>query len=244
MRRRNGGDRSGGGTSRRRPISGPARAAGLAALVAALVSCATGIPRTTAAPAARAAEIALRWETFRSSVLARPAAELFYEARLRRNVLSGTFIAAVRDEPGRTLSVVVEGPLGAAVARARWDGKTTVIERAGHAAAGDPPTLADLGVPISARSLSLLLFGLPDENPPDSVELAGDAAWLSWRGGSLACEFDDAGMTVRRVLSREGGAPLDIRYSNWDGGAPSRITIRISGGGRADLVARRGERER
>jgi hypothetical protein len=96
-------------------------------------------------------------------------------------------------------------------------------------------------VPISARSLSLLLFGVPDEDPPDAFELAGDAAWLSWRGGSLACEFDDSRMTVRRVLSREGGSSLDIRYASWDAGFPSRIAIRISGGGRADLIARPGE---
>ena len=245
MRRRNAGDRSGGGASRRRPISGPARALALAALASALVSCATGIPRRTAAPPARAAEIALRWKAFRSSVLARQAVELYYDARLRRGLLSGTFVAAVRDEPGRALAVVIEGPLGAAVARAKWDGRTTVIERAGHAAAGgDSPTLADLGVPISARPLSLLLFGLPDETPPDAVELAGGAAWLSWRDGALACEFDDAGLTVRRVLSREGPTPIDIRYSGWDGGIPSRISIRISGGGRADLVARPGEGDR
>jgi len=244
VRRRNGGDRRGGGTSRRRPISGPARATALAALASALVSCATGIPRRTAAPPARAAEIALRWEAFRSSVLARPAAELFYEARFRRSILSGTFLAAVRDEPGRTLSVVVEGPLGAVVARARWDGKTTVIERAGRDAGGDLPTLADLGVPIPARSLSLLLFGLPDEGPPEAFSLAGGAPWVSWRGGALACEFDDSGMTVRRILFREGGPPLDIRYSGWDAGIPSRIAIRISGGGRADLIARPGERQR
>jgi hypothetical protein len=220
------------------------RAAALAALVTALVSCSTGIPRREPASASRAAEIGRRWADFRAAVLGRPTVELFYEARIRRSVLSGTFVAAVRDEPGRSLAVVVEGPLGVPVARARWDGQTTVIEREGRSVrdSGGSATLAELGLPLSPRSLSLLLFGLPDTGPPETTELAGDGAWLTWRGGALACAFSDARGTVGRVLVRETDRKIDIRYAEWNAGLPSRIAIAVSGGGRAELVARPGEK--
>jgi hypothetical protein len=242
VRRRNGGDGRGGG-SRRFPNSGLRRAAALAAILWTLVSCATGVPRRKPATAARAAEIGRRWEVFREAVLARPAEELFYEARIRRSVLSGTFVAAVRDDPGRSLAVVVEGPLGAPVARARWDGQTTRIEREGRAArdSGGSSTLAELGLPLSARALSLLLFGLPDTAPPETIELAGDAAWLTWRGGAVACAFADARGTVERVLFREADRQVDIRYAEWNAGVPTRIAMAVSGGGRAELVVKPGE---
>ena len=242
MRRRNGGDGRGGGT-RRLPISVPLRAAAFAALLSTFISCATGIPRRHPATADRAAEIGRRWEIFRKGVLDRSAAELFYEARIRRSVLSGTFVAAVRDDPGRSFTVVVEGPLGAPVARARWDGKTTVVEREGRPVrdSGASSTLAELGLPLSARSLSLLLFGLPDTAPPETTELAGDGAWLTWRGGAIACAFADARGTVERVVIRESDREVDIRYADWNAGIPSRITLAVSGGGRAELVAKPAE---
>jgi hypothetical protein len=166
--------------------------------------------------------------------------EIFYEARIRRSVLSGSFVAAVRCEPGRSLAVVVEGPLGAPVARARWDGRTTVVEREGRPIRDSDGslTLADLGLPLSARSLSLLLFGLPDTLPPETTELAGDGAWLTWSGGAVACAFSDAGGTVGRVVVRETDRQIDIRYAEWKEGLPSRIAIAVSGGGRAELVVK------
>jgi len=184
-----------------------------------------------------------RWESCRADVLARPPLERFYDARARRSVLSGTFVAAVRDDPGRSLSVVVEGPLGVPVARANWDGERTVVERSGGAAErfSDEAPLADIGVPLSARVLSLLLVGLPDTARPDAIELTGDAAWLTFRGSAIACEFDPAQGRVRRVLSLAHGRRVEIRYGGWEGGVPSRVAIKVSGGGSADLVAKAGD---
>ena len=220
-----------------------------AAAVAPLLSCATGIPRRRAATAPEAAAIVRRWESCRDAILGRPPLERFYDARARRSVFSGTFVAAVRDDPGRSLSVVVEGPLGVPIARARWDGERTVVERSGIPAkrfsdaappGGDAP-LADIGVPLSARTLSLLLVGLPDTARPDVVELTGDAAWLTFGGSGLACEFDAAQGRVRRVVSLARGRRVEVRYGAWDGGVPSRVAIRVSGGGSAELVARPGD---
>ena len=220
-----------------------------AALAAPLLSCATGIPRRRAATAERTAAIVRRWESCRAEILGRPPLERFYDARARRSVFSGTFVAAVRDDPGRSLSVVVEGPLGVPIARARWDGERTTVERSGtpakrfsdEASPGSEPPLADIGVPLSARALSLLLVGLPDTARPDVVELTGDAAWLTFRGSGLACEFDAEQGRVRRVLSLGRGRRVDVRYGAWEGGVPSRIAIRVSGRGSADLVARPGD---
>jgi len=209
-------------------------------LAVAAAGCATRLSRRPAT-AAETAAIVARWETFRQAVLARPAAELFYDARARRSIFSTSGVAAVRDDPGRSLTVVLEGPAGLALARASWDGARTVVRRAGDPRddrefEGDAP-LTPLGIPLSAPSLSLLLFGLPDASPPESVELAGATPWLSWRGGALSCELDPSGR-ARRVMSLDGRRRVEIRFPEWSGGIPSRIRIDAAHGGRADLALR------
>ena len=219
------------------------RCATAAAVAGTLLSCATGAPRRRAATEEQAAAILTRWEAGRADILGRPPLERYYDARLRRSVFSGSFVAAVRDDPGRSLSVVIEGPLGVPIARARWDGERTVVERSGRPSKrfSDGAPLADIGVPLPARSLSLLLVGLPDTASPDVVELTGDAAWLTFRGSGLACEFDVGQGRVRRVLTLAEGRKIEILYRDWESGAPSKIAIRVSGGGRADLAARAGD---
>lgn len=220
----------------------PRRAAdaALAALALAAWGCAARAPRRPAT-AAEAAAIVSRWEGFREAVLARPAAELFYDARARRALFSTSGVAAVRDEPGRSLTVVLEGPAGVPLARASWDGARTVVRRAGSPREerefeGDDP-LTPLGIPLSAPSLSLLLFGLPDASPPERVEFSGGTPWLSWRGGALSCELDPSGR-ARRVVAVDANRKVEVRFSEWSGGIPSRIRIDVSTGGRADLALR------
>jgi hypothetical protein len=211
-----------------------------AAVLLALAGCAARVPRRPAT-AAEAAGILARWDSFRDAVLARPAAELFYEARARRSLASESGIAAIRDDPGRTLTVVLEEG-GLPVARASWDGTRTVVRRTGRSEEreieGDAP-LTPIGIPLSARSLSLLLFGLPDASPPESVAIAGESPWLSWNGGALSCELDSAGRP-RRVVSAASGRTVEIRFAEWSEGIPSRIRLEASGGGSAELRLRPG----
>ena len=225
----------------------PARAlrAALAGTLAALAAgCAARAGRRPAT-AAETAAIVSRWETFREGVLARPAAELFYDASARRSLFSMSGVAAVRDSPGRSLTVVVEGPAGLPIARASWDGVRTVVEREGRDSGGPQraegdAALASLGIPLSAPSLSLLLFGLPDASPPETVEVGARTAWLSWRGGALSCEIDSEGRALR-VVALDAKRKVEIRFVEWAGDMPSRIRIAVSTGGTAELALRAGE---
>jgi hypothetical protein len=226
-----------------RPILG--RAALLLASIAVATGCATRPPKRTFATPEQSAEFLRRWEVYRSSALARPSSELFYDAHARRSVFSETFAAAVQDDPGRSLSVVVEGPLGLPLARARWNGGETVIERPGKSPAekripmGAP--LSDFGIPLSAQSLSLLLYGLPEITPPEKVERAGANAWFSWNDDRLSCEFDLEAGRAKRVVSRDAKRGVEIRFLAWRGGIPSHIRIDVSTGGSADLVLKSAE---
>ena len=191
------------------------------------------------ATAQEAAAVVSRWDAFRDAVMSRPAAELFYDAVARRSVFSMSGVAAVRAVPGRSLTIVVEGPAGLPVARASWDGVTTVVQREGKGekvVEGDG-ALSALGIPLPASSLSLLLFGLPDPASPERVEIGAGRAWLSWRGGALACEIDPAGRPVR-VIARDASRKIEIRYPEWTGGLPSRIGITVSTDGTASLALR------
>lgn len=193
----------------------------------------------------QAAEILRRWDVYRDAVLARPPMELFYDATAHRSVFSESFVAAVRDQPGRSLSIVLEGPLGLPLARARWEGGETVIERPGKSplekTVQNGAALSDFGIPLSAQSLSLLLFGLPETARPERVELAGGNARFSWNDGALSCEFDLDGGRARRVFSRDAKRQVEIRYLEWRDGIPSHIRIDVSTGGSAELVLTSGE---
>lgn len=219
------------------PGTRPLRLAAAAALVL-LSACVSHGPSGVPAGAERTASILRAWDAFRASVVSRSAEELFYDVSARRSVVSGSFGAAVRCEPGRSLTVVLEGPLGAPLGRARWDGTRTVVERGGKTTEGDA-ALAVLGIPLPPRALSTLLFGLPETSAPDRVTLAGAAIWLAWRGDDVACAFDPTAPRVDRVVSRAGGPRVEILYSGWENGTPTRIRIDVERGGRAELVLRR-----
>ncbi len=148
-------------------------------------------------------------------------------------------IAAVRAAPGRSLTIVVEGPAGLPIARAEWDGVRTTVRREGkgeQTLEGDG-ALSALGIPLPASALSLLIFGLPDAAPPERVEIGAHAAWLSWRGGALSCEIDPAGRPVR-VLVRDAARKVEIDFREWTADLPSRIGISVSTGGTASLTLR------
>lgn len=182
-----------------------------------------------------------RWNAYREAVLARPPAELYYDARVRRSMWAASGVAAVRDAPGRSFEVVVEGPAGLPVARASWDGVRTTVARDGRTRTFDgDEALSTVGVPVSARSLSLLLFGLPDAAPPEAVEIGESRPWLSWRGGALTCALDPEGRATR-VLARDGERSVEIRFAKWESGMPSRIRIAASPGGSAELALRAGD---
>jgi hypothetical protein len=145
----------------------------------------------------------------------------------------------VRAAPGRSLTIVLEGPAGLPIARAEWDGVRTTVRREGkgeQTLEGDA-VLSALGIPLPASSLSLLLFGLPDASPPERVEIGAHATWLSWRGGALSCEIDPAGRPVR-VLARDADRRVEIDFREWAADVPSRIGISVSTGGKASLSLR------
>ena len=215
---------------------------GLAVTAAALALLASGCAGRAGhrpATAAEAAAILSRWDGFRESVLARAPSELFYDATARRSVFAMSGVAAVRVVPGRSLAIVVEGPAGLPIARADWDGARTTVRREGkreQTLEGDA-VLSDLGIPLPASSLSLLLFGLPDAASPDRVEIGAPGARLSWRAGSVACEIDPAGRPLR-VLARDASRKVEIDFREWVDGVPSRIGISVSTGGTASLALR------
>lgn len=214
----------------------PLGAAAAAAAIALLSACAGRIPPGVPADPVRASAALRAWETFRASVVSRGPEEIFYDVSARRSIVSGSFVAAVRCEPGRSLSVVLEGPLGAPLGRARWDGTRTVVERGGAVSEGET-SLAELGIPLPARELSTLFFGLPESEAPDRVTVADGALWLAWKN-DIACVFDPSGPRVDRVVARSGGRRVEIVYSEWKDGTPTRIRIDVAHGGRADLVLR------
>jgi hypothetical protein len=214
----------------------------VAGALAALASACAGRARRPAT-AAETEAVLSRWNAYRESVLARPAAELWYDVRVRRSVYRVSGVAAVHAAPGRTFEVVVEGPAGVALARASWDGSRTTVMREGRLRTFDgDEALSEVGVPLSARALSLLLFGLPDASPPQAVEIGAPHAWLSWRGGALTCELDSSGRATR-VLARDGERTVEVRFDAWESGIPSRVRVAASPGGTADLTLRRGEGE-
>lgn len=212
----------------------------VAGALAALASACAGRARRPAT-AAETEAVLSRWSAYRESVLSRPAAELWYDARVRRSVYGTSGVAAVRDAPGRSFEVVIEGPAGVALARATWDGARTTVVREGRSRTFDgDAALSEVGVPLSARSLSLLLFGLPDASPPEAVEIGSSGPWLSWRGGALTCALDSSGRAIR-VLARDDERSVEVRFADWENGIPSRVRIAGSPGGTAELALRRGD---
>jgi hypothetical protein len=169
--------------------------------------------------------------------------ELFYDAEVSRSVVTMSGTLAVRDDPGKTLALRVEGPLGLPIARADWDGEETKVvvtgsRRGERTIAGDGDLSRELGVPVTANELSLLLFGLPDRAAPESTELAGERAWFSWKGGALRCDFDLSSNRVGTVVSRGERDSVEVRFLEWNAGLPSKIRIKTSRGGGAKLALR------
>jgi hypothetical protein len=207
-------------------------------------ACAARRPAYAPATAPQAASVLETWARYRAGSLPAAPAELFYDAEVSRRGLSISGTVAVRDDPGKSLSLLVEGPLGLPVARAVWDGSTTRVTRYSSGgkekrSAGDSPELGEsLGIPLSARSLSYLFFGLPEEAPPDTLQVAGSDARLVWLGGDMACEFDVRGGRARRVLVRGPRKTVEVAYLDWSGSLPSRIRVRVSSGGTAELTLR------
>lgn len=209
-------------------------------------ACATRPAAYAPATATESASVLERWDRYRTGALPREAAELYYGAQVSRRGLSISGTLAVRDDPGRSLTLLVEGPLGVPIARAEWDGRSTRIRRYARGkdteSDGDSMELGEsLGIPLSARSLSYLFFGLPEESPPESLEVAGGSARLLWQGGDVACEFDAAGGRARRVFVRGEKKSVEVAYLDWSGALPSRIRVRVSSGGTAELTLRPAE---
>jgi hypothetical protein len=207
-----------------------------------LESCAT---RTTFRPATteETSRLLDAWGLYRQAALAKGPMELFYDAQVSRSVLSMSGTLAVRDDPGRTLALRVEGPLGLPLARADWNGVETRIFVAGsHSKDRTLPAGEDLsrelGVPVTPAQLSLLLYGLPDGAAPETAEFAGSRAWFSWQGGALRCDFDPAAGRVETIVSRGARDSVEVRFLEWSSGFPSRIRIKTSRGGGADLTLR------
>lgn len=207
-----------------------------------LASCATR-PPTRPATAAESGKLLAAWDDYRRAALARGPMELFYDAEVSRSVITMSGTLAVRDDPGKTLALRVEGPLGLPVARADWDGQETKIVVSGshkkeRTIAGDADLSRELGFPVTAAELSLLLYGLPDSGSPEKTELAGTRAWLSWKGGALRCDFDPLTGRVGTVVSRGERDSVEVRFLDWSSGLPSRIQIKTSRGGGARLALR------
>ncbi len=181
-----------------------------------------------------------KWDRYRSGALPGGPAELYYGAEVSRHGFSIAGTLAVRDDPGKSLTLLVEGPLGLPIARAEWDGQTTRVRRYAGGKSKEVSGSADvgesLGIPLSARSLSYLFFGVPEESAPDSLEVAGSNARLLWQGGSVACEFDAAGGRARRVLMQSPERTVEVAYLDWSGATPSRIRVHVSSGGTAELT--------
>jgi hypothetical protein len=211
-------------------------------IVSVFDSCATR-PALRPATAEESVRLLEAWELYRQAAVARGPMELFYEAQVSKRFLAVSGSLAVRDDPGRTLALRVEGPLGLPVARADWDGEETKVFVAGSRAgertlSGDEDLSRALGIPVTAAQLSWLLYGLPDGTAPESAELAGERAWFSWYGGSLRCDFDPSSRRVGTVLCRGARDSIEVRYLDWQSNLPSRIRIKASRGGGADLTLR------
>lgn len=168
---------------------------------------------------------------------------MFYDAQVSRSVVTMSGTLAVRDDPGKSLALRVEGPLGLPVARADWDGEVTKVfvsgsHRGEQTIAGDADLGRELGVPVSAAGLSLLLFGLPDRASPESTEIEGERAWFSWNGGAIRCDFDVSSNRAATVVARGDRGSVEVRFLEWGPALPSRIRIRASRGGSAELRLR------
>ena len=204
-------------------------------------ACATRPASYAPATATQSASVLEKWDRYRADALPREAAELYYGAQVSRRGFSISGTVAVRDDPGRSLTLLVEGPLGLPIARAEWDGQSTRIRRYARGketdSGGDSLELGEsLGIPLTARSLSYLFFGVPDDAPPESLEVAGASARLLWQGGVVACEFDAAGGRAKRVLVKGAEKSVEVAYLDWSGAVPSRIRVRVSPGGTAELT--------
>jgi hypothetical protein len=204
----------------------------LALVLAALLSfaCASG-PTFTPATGDQIRVLSEEWGRYREGVLRRETSELFYDARVLRNGFRTTATLAVRDDPGRSLSLRAEGPLGRPLVRADWDGAAGA-EPSGREAARFGESI---GVPLSAKSLSLLLFGLPAESPPEQLGFWSGGARYSWEEGNLFCDFDLEARKAQRVVAKRGGRKVEINYLAWQGDLPSRIQVKVSLGGTIDL---------
>lgn len=220
----------------------PVRAGLAVVAILFLASCATQ-PAARPATAQESAKLLETWSEYRRMALSRGPMELFYDAEVSRHVVAISGTLAVRDDPGKTLALRVEGPLGLPLARADWNGEETKVFVSGsrkgeQTITGDADLSRELGVPVTAAELSLLLFGLPDGASPETTELAGQRAWFSWKGGMLRCDFDLSSNRVGTVISRGDRDSVEIRFLDWSAGLPSRIRIKTSRGGGASLALR------
>jgi hypothetical protein len=172
--------------------------------------------------------------------------ELFYDAEVSRSVVTATGTLAVRDVPGKALSIRVEGPLGTTLASADWSGDETRIfvagRRGGERSIPAGSDLSrELGVPVTPIQLSWLLYGLPDPDAPEATRVGGEHAWFSWNNDALRCDFDPSTRRVGMVVSRGNGASVEVHFLGWEAGLPSRIRITTSRGGGAELTLRSAE---
>lgn len=205
--------------------------------------CATRRAAYAPASVPEAAAVSEKWARYRADSLPHEPTELLYDADVSRRGLTLSGTLAVRDDPGKSLSVMVAGPMGLPLARADWNGVTTEVVkyggRGGKKISVDPEDLGDaFGIPLSARALSLLFFGLPEETPPESVAVAGENAQLTWEGGNLLCEFDASARHARRIVARGPSRNVEVSYLAWNGALPTRIRVKVSSGGSADLSLR------
>lgn len=204
-----------------------------------LTACATP-GRFVPVPALEAAQLLKKWGAFQRRALAGGKQELFYRAEASRHGLGLSGTLSVLDDPGKLLLLRVEGPLGIPLARADWDGRNTTVEtfsgkhrvrkEADNASFGRA-----FGIPLSARSLSLLFLGVPESLPPESLLSNGGETRYLWSGGALSCDFDNARGLPLRVVSRGQGNEVEVRYLDWSGPLPSRIRLDVASGGSAEL---------
>ena len=213
-----------------------------AGLIAVLSACAVR-PAFRPASAGESSRLFEAWSAYREAALSRGPMEMFYDAHVSRSLMTMSGTLSVRDDPGKSLALRVDGPLGLPVARADWNGQDTrILVNGSRKGEQTLPAGADLsrelGVPVTPQQLSLLLFGLPEGTAPETAEIFGETARFSWQGGALRCEFDPSARRVATIESRGEQDSVEVRFLEWTAGLPSRIRIKTSRGTGAELILR------
>jgi outer membrane biogenesis lipoprotein LolB len=202
-------------------------------------SCATS--RTAAPPSVTPEQARLAWEAFRGRARELGRVELLFDASVTRrgDTVSGTI--SVADDPGRALTLQAEGPFGIRMARGVWEEGRVVVETFGHKSRkveSDPERFGEaFGVPLSARELSWIFVGLPDDADPDDIAVSEGIARLTWGQGRLLADFDLSRGLVVRIVAR-GSRQVEVRYRDWRGDVPAAIAARVTSGESAELVLR------